>query len=219
MPLAPPCHASDSPALQELSLLAYQSLVDFVPNREPYEFSTEVGLTPTNKGTQAVITVEPLHDDTWTPGACSTAAPTSSRTWAACWARRNHVAPTADHPGERDMDTARITEILTDPVTLDLVEKQPITRIAYAASDGSPRVVPLGYLLRDGKFLFFTIPTSDKVAALHRDPRIALTIDVYPPPCCLLVRGGDGERKLLGGAGSQAGRPAGFRRPRHRRSA
>ena len=87
------------------------------------------------------------------------------------------------------MDTARITDILTDPVTLDLVEKQPITRIAYAAVDGSPLVVPLGYLLRDGKFLFFTIPTSDKVAALHRDPRIALTIDVYPRPCCLLVRG------------------------------
>ncbi len=42
---------------------------------------------------------------------------------------------------------------------------------------------------RDGKFLFFTIPTSDKVAALRHDPRIALTIDVYPPPCCLLVRG------------------------------
>jgi hypothetical protein len=87
------------------------------------------------------------------------------------------------------MDTAHITEILTDPVTLDLVEKQPITQIAYTASDGSPRAVPLGYLLRDGKFLFFTIPTSDKVAALRRDPRIALTIDVYPPPCCLLVRG------------------------------
>jgi hypothetical protein len=87
------------------------------------------------------------------------------------------------------MDTARITEILTDLVTLDLVEKQPITQIAYAALNGSPRAVPLGYLLRDGKFLFFTIPTSEKVAALHRDPRIALTIDVYPPPCCLLVRG------------------------------
>jgi len=24
---------------------------------------------------------------------------------------------------------------------------------------------------------------------MHRDPRIALSIDVYPPPCCLLVRG------------------------------
>ncbi len=87
------------------------------------------------------------------------------------------------------MDTARITEILTDPVTVDLVDKQPITQIAYTAVDGSPRAVPLGYLLRDGRFLFFTIPTSDKVAALRRDPRIALTIDVYPPPCCLLVRG------------------------------
>jgi Pyridoxamine 5'-phosphate oxidase len=87
------------------------------------------------------------------------------------------------------MDSARISEILSDPVTLDLVEKQPIMQIAYSAADGSPRAVPLGYLLREGKFLFFTIPTSDKVAALRRDSRIALTIDVNPPPCCLLVRG------------------------------
>jgi len=87
------------------------------------------------------------------------------------------------------MDPERITAILTDPVTLDLVERQPITQIAYAAADGSPRAVPVGYLLRDGTFLFFTVPGSDKVAALHRDPRIALTVDVYPPPCCLLVRG------------------------------
>jgi Pyridoxamine 5'-phosphate oxidase len=87
------------------------------------------------------------------------------------------------------MDTAQIDEILSDPVTLDLVDRQPIMQIAYAAGDGSPRAVPIGYLLRDRKFLFFTIPISDKVAALHRDPRIALTIDVYPPPCCLLVRG------------------------------
>ena len=86
------------------------------------------------------------------------------------------------------MDTARITEILTDPVTLDLVQRQPIMQIAYAAADGSPRAVPLGYLLREDKFLFFTIPSSDKVAAPHRDPRIALTIDVYPPPRRLLVR-------------------------------
>ena len=45
------------------------------------------------------------------------------------------------------MDPARITEILTDPVTLDLVERQPIMQIAYGAADGSPRAVPLGYLL------------------------------------------------------------------------
>jgi len=87
------------------------------------------------------------------------------------------------------MDAARITEILTDPVTLDLVDKQPIMQIGYAAGDGGPRAVPVGYLLREGAFVFFTIPSSDKVRDLTRDPRIALTIDVYPPPCCLLVRG------------------------------
>ncbi|WP_375480985.1 pyridoxamine 5'-phosphate oxidase family protein [uncultured Jatrophihabitans sp.] len=87
------------------------------------------------------------------------------------------------------MDTARITEILTDSVTADLVERQPITQIAYSATDGSPRAVPVGYLLREGTFLFYTVPTSDKVAALRRDPRIALTVDTFPPPCCLLVRG------------------------------
>jgi hypothetical protein len=87
------------------------------------------------------------------------------------------------------MDTARITETLNDPVTRDLVERQPIMQIAYAEADGSPRAVPVGYLLRDNKFVFFTIPGSDKVVALHRDPRIAVTVDVYPPPCCLLVRG------------------------------
>jgi hypothetical protein len=87
------------------------------------------------------------------------------------------------------MESARIADILADPVTLNLVEQQPICRIAYAAADGSPRAVPVGYLLREGTFLFFTVPSSDKVADLQRDPRIALTIDVYPPPCCLLVRG------------------------------
>ena len=87
------------------------------------------------------------------------------------------------------MDTARIAEILTDPVTVELVERQPIMQIAYGAADGSPRAVPLGYLLREGRFVFFTIPSSDKVASLRRDPRIALTIDTSPPPCCLLVRG------------------------------
>ncbi len=87
------------------------------------------------------------------------------------------------------MDTARINEILTDPVTLDLVDRQPIMQIAYSAADGSPRAVPVGYLLREEKFVVFTVPSSDKVAALHRDPRMAVTIDAYPPPCCLLVRG------------------------------
>jgi uncharacterized protein YndB with AHSA1/START domain len=46
--------------------LAYTSLVDFVPDHEPYEFLTVVTLTATPKGTEAVMEVEALHDDVWT---------------------------------------------------------------------------------------------------------------------------------------------------------
>ena len=48
------------------SRLAYQSLVDFVPDHEPYEFGTDVHLTPTSDGTHVVMSVEPLHDEVWT---------------------------------------------------------------------------------------------------------------------------------------------------------
>jgi hypothetical protein len=53
-------------ALQEPALLAYTSLVDFVPGHDLYEFGTEVTLTATDHGTRVVMMVESLHDDTWT---------------------------------------------------------------------------------------------------------------------------------------------------------
>ncbi|MCE0762281.1 pyridoxamine 5'-phosphate oxidase family protein [Pseudonocardia kujensis] len=87
------------------------------------------------------------------------------------------------------MDATRITEILTDPVTLELVERSPLMRIGYTGLDGAPRVVPLAYLLRAETFVFCTVTSSDKVPALQRDPRVAITIDVPQPLCCLLVRG------------------------------
>jgi uncharacterized protein YndB with AHSA1/START domain len=48
------------------SRLAYQSLVDFVPGVEPYEFLTVVDLEATNEGTRVVMAVEAMHDETWT---------------------------------------------------------------------------------------------------------------------------------------------------------
>ena len=78
---------------------------------------------------------------------------------------------------------------LSDPVTLELIERSPLLRVAYTGLDGAPRVVPLAYVLRDGTFVFCTAANSAKVAALRNDPRVALTIDVALPPCCLLVRG------------------------------
>ncbi|MEN2742751.1 SRPBCC domain-containing protein [Microbacterium sp. X-17] len=52
--------------LSEPARIAYQSLVDFVPDHEPYEQLTEIDLVPEGDGTRVVMRVEPLHDEEWT---------------------------------------------------------------------------------------------------------------------------------------------------------
>ena len=46
--------------------LAYRSIIDFVPDHEPYEQLTVVDLEPASDGTRVVMQVEPLHDEVWT---------------------------------------------------------------------------------------------------------------------------------------------------------
>jgi uncharacterized protein YndB with AHSA1/START domain len=46
--------------------LAYASLTDFIPGVDPYEFMTVVEITPDKERTQVVMTMDPLHDETWT---------------------------------------------------------------------------------------------------------------------------------------------------------
>jgi uncharacterized protein (DUF1330 family)/uncharacterized protein YndB with AHSA1/START domain len=46
--------------------LAYRSLIDFVPGHEPYEHLTTVDIEPAGDRTNVVMTVDPLHDETWT---------------------------------------------------------------------------------------------------------------------------------------------------------
>ena len=46
--------------------LAYVSLIDFVPDHEPYEHLTIIDIEPAGDRTKVVLTVDPLHDETWT---------------------------------------------------------------------------------------------------------------------------------------------------------
>ncbi len=46
--------------------LAYLSLIDFVPDHEPYDHLTVVDITPAGGRTEVVMTVDPMHDETWT---------------------------------------------------------------------------------------------------------------------------------------------------------
>jgi uncharacterized protein YndB with AHSA1/START domain len=52
--------------LDRPSRLAYASLIDFVPDHEPYEHLTIVDLEGHGPGTRVVMQVEPLHDEVWT---------------------------------------------------------------------------------------------------------------------------------------------------------
>ena len=46
--------------------LAYLSVIDFVPDHEPYEHLTTIDIEPAGDRTNVVMTVDPLHDETWT---------------------------------------------------------------------------------------------------------------------------------------------------------
>jgi hypothetical protein len=46
--------------------LGYLSLIDFVPDHEPYEHLTTIDIEPAGDRTNVVMTVDPLHDETWT---------------------------------------------------------------------------------------------------------------------------------------------------------
>jgi hypothetical protein len=52
--------------IEEPARLAYQSLIDFVPDHEPYEHLTVVELHRVESGTRIAMHVEPLHDEVWT---------------------------------------------------------------------------------------------------------------------------------------------------------
>jgi uncharacterized protein YndB with AHSA1/START domain len=50
----------------EPTRLAYRSLIDFVPDHEPYEQLTIVDFQPDGDGTRVTMQVEGLHDEVWT---------------------------------------------------------------------------------------------------------------------------------------------------------
>jgi uncharacterized protein YndB with AHSA1/START domain len=81
-------------------------------------------------------------------------------------------------------------QVLADPVAQALLHSPLVMRMAYTGTDGSPRVVPIGYLWNGTDFVVCTTPKAPKVRALRKDPRVALTIDTDSmPPHVLLVRG------------------------------
>jgi hypothetical protein len=88
------------------------------------------------------------------------------------------------------MSTDAVAAELDKPLAGQLLRGSPLMRLAYVGLDAEPRVVPLGFLWKDRRIVFCTIPASAKVRALRSNPAVAITIDSDgTPPRALLLRG------------------------------
>jgi hypothetical protein len=86
-------------------------------------------------------------------------------------------------------NTAQAT-LRTDPVARELLQAAPLARLAYTWLDGTPRVVPMWFHWTGEAFLLGAPPNAPKMAALARNPRVALSIDSDTWPYKVLtVRG------------------------------
>jgi len=82
-----------------------------------------------------------------------------------------------------------VAEILDKPISREMLGRD-ITRLAYVASDGTPRVVPIAFTWNGTEVVMCTTPNAPKLASLRRNPAVALTIDTeVHPPMILLLRG------------------------------
>ncbi|MER6395546.1 pyridoxamine 5'-phosphate oxidase family protein [Kitasatospora sp. NPDC001603] len=87
------------------------------------------------------------------------------------------------------MQPTEINEVLNRPLSQELLARA-LTRLAYVAKDGTPRVVPIGYAWNGSEIVMCTVKNAPKLASLRRNPAVALTMDTEAhPPKILLVRG------------------------------
>jgi hypothetical protein len=80
--------------------------------------------------------------------------------------------------------------LLADPTAQRLLSSNALARFAYVAKDGTPRVIPMGYIWNGTEIIMTTVNGSAKIGSLRARPDVAITIDTAgPPPDVLLIRG------------------------------
>lgn len=80
----------------------------------------------------------------------------------------------------------------------EILRSATLARLAYDGIDGTPRVIPIGFLWTGDAVVVATHPTAPKFAALRARPRVALTIDTPSPARSVLLRG-DAEIEVVDG--------------------
>jgi nitroimidazol reductase NimA-like FMN-containing flavoprotein (pyridoxamine 5'-phosphate oxidase superfamily) len=83
-------------------------------------------------------------------------------------------------------------EELAHPEAQRLLRDAPLLRLAYNGTDGTPRVIPIGFFWNGGEVVICTATTSPKARALAQRPQVAVTIDEGATPMdarAVLIRG------------------------------
>jgi hypothetical protein len=87
------------------------------------------------------------------------------------------------------MQPSEITEVLNRPLSRELLARG-MTRLAYVATDGTPRAIPIAFTWNGSEIVMCTAKNAPKLPALRGNPAVALTIDTeVHPPQILLIRG------------------------------
>jgi hypothetical protein len=80
--------------------------------------------------------------------------------------------------------------LLQHPVAQQLLQSTDRASFAYTWRDGTPRVVPIGFLWNGTEIVLATATDAPKLKALHDGAKVALTIDTTSfPPRVLFIRG------------------------------
>jgi len=66
---------------------------------------------------------------------------------------------------------------LTDTEIEEFLDSQMKVQVATVGADGAPHLTTLFYVLVDGKIVFWTYGSSQKVKNLERDPRITCLVE------------------------------------------
>lgn len=89
------------------------------------------------------------------------------------------------------MNRDEIQQVLSKPISQQLLSSNIPARLAYTALDGTPRAIPIAFDADSGVIRIFSPTNAPKVPALQANPNVALTIDTtgQTPPHILLNRG------------------------------
>lgn len=80
------------------------------------------------------------------------------------------------------MDRHEIDAELSAPGARELIESTSLAHLAYIATDGAPRVMPVGFFWNGAEIVISTATTAPKVKALTAHPEVALAIDAGDTP-------------------------------------